>query len=179
MIKFLERLLKAQKYPRVQATVSRYENPNDWRSRNGVMVTFTDEHCSVVGVACVSGIDTESPFLYNLEVYPKYRNLGYGHSIMKYLVEYGGVNILTVDEDNEKAINLYKEFGFLTTGYSFDDQHNEVFTMRLGNPYPCVLGLELRNKPVDADYKVVVNYNPGIPRISVTPMWVHRRKQKT
>ena len=87
------------------------KNPNDWVSQTAVSISFYKEN-NKIGEVSISGIDTESPFIYDLEVSKAYRGNGYGTMIMRYIIDTYKANELVVNADNEPAINLYKKFGF-------------------------------------------------------------------
>ena len=87
------------------------DNPNDKVSPEGVFLSFYlgKEKIGEVGI---SAIESEMPFLYDLEVKEKYRGQGYGSIILEYCIAKYKVNDLSVSIDNEKAISLYKKHGF-------------------------------------------------------------------
>lgn len=53
------------------------------------------------------------------EVIKEYRNNGYGSKLLLKAINTGKVNRLTVSSSNEKAINLYKDFGFFINGFDY------------------------------------------------------------
>lgn len=111
-------------------------NPNDTLSSKAVDLTFYDGN-DKVGECSVSSIDTDRPFLYNLEVFKKYRGKGYSHDIMKYVLSHYKIFELTVDKDNEIAIELYKKHGFKLY-CEFKDGNEWVYDMRIdcSDPIP-------------------------------------------
>lgn len=88
-------------------------NPNDDLSQKAVELTFFDNN-KKIGECCISSIDTDRPFLYNLEVVPSERGKGYGTEIMDYCIKNYNAKEVTVDTDNKVAIHLYKKLGFDT-----------------------------------------------------------------
>lgn len=61
-------------------------------------------------------------FIYNVYVYPKYRQNGLGNILIKdAIAKYGGID-LTVGKTNTKAINLYKKHGFKIKGDGNSDK---------------------------------------------------------
>lgn len=113
-ISFIEPIYESKnnKAPRVTAKVIDTSNPNDGLSSKAVDLTFYNENKEKVGEASISAVDTDNGFLYNVEVLKKYRGMGYGSSIMEYVLKHYKVKELTVEETNEIAINLYKKYGF-------------------------------------------------------------------
>lgn len=86
-------------------------NKNDSVSSKAVSLSFYDGN-NKIGIVSISGIDTNEPFIYNLEVFKEYRGKGYSKEIMKYIIDKYNANCLSVRPDNKIAINLYKKFGF-------------------------------------------------------------------
>lgn len=104
------------KFPEVDVKSKKTTNPNDPESSKAVDLTFFDSSSGdKVGEASISSIDTDDAFLYNVEVFEKFRRKGYGNSIMVYCIENYQVAELTVEPDNDVAISLYKKFGFKKT----------------------------------------------------------------
>lgn len=99
-------------YPKVSATVKESINPNDTLSSKAVDLQFYDENRNHIGEGSVSAIDTDNAFMYNLEVFSKYRGKGYGNSIVSYILAHYKVTDVTVEIGNDVAISLYKKFGF-------------------------------------------------------------------
>ena len=87
------------------------DNPNDPMSKKGVKLDFYDNGTKV-GTASLSAIDTDQPFIYDLEVNKELRGKGYGNQIVDYLVKNYGANDLAVSGDNEIAKHLYEKHGF-------------------------------------------------------------------
>ena len=61
-------------------------NPNDRESTKAVKLDFYDDD-KKIGIAYISAIDTNNGFIYNLEVYKKYRGNGYANDIMNYILK--------------------------------------------------------------------------------------------
>ena len=102
---------KVKKKHKLTAKITETTNPNDPESDKAVDITFYDGD-NKIGEASVSGIDIKNGFLYNVEVFKKYRGQGYGNDIMDYVLSHYSINELTVEPDNVIAINLYKKYGF-------------------------------------------------------------------
>ena len=67
-------------------------------------------------------------FIYNLQVQPEYQGKGFGKILTNDAIEkYGGID-LTVGKDNDRAIKLYKKFGFEIVG---DDNDDSEYYMKL------------------------------------------------
>lgn len=103
------------------------ENPNDWKSKKAVRIDFYDDG-KKIGTTSISGIDTDEGFLYEVEVFKKYRGKGYGSQIIKYCIDHYPVKELTVETSNEVAIHLYKKFGFKIKK-TFKDDGKEFYDM--------------------------------------------------
>lgn len=95
----------------LKVTTRNTTNPNDSVSTKAVALNFYDgkDH---IGEVYISAVDTKEGFIYNLEVFKKYRGKGYGRKIMEYVLDNYDATDLTVDPDNEIAIKLYKSLGF-------------------------------------------------------------------
>lgn len=95
----------------LKVTTRNTTNPNDNVSTKAVALNFYDgkDH---IGEVYISAVDTKEGFIYNLEVFKKYRGKGYGRKIMEYVLDNYDATDLTVDPDNEIAIKLYKSLGF-------------------------------------------------------------------
>lgn len=105
------------------------KNENDPVSSEAVKLDFylNKEH---IAEASISAVDTDKGFLYDLEVFKKYRGKGYGTAILKYVLSHYKVNELTVDKSNTKAIKLYKRFGF-KTGVEFKEDGKTRVDMKI------------------------------------------------
>ena len=108
---------------RLTTKIKRRDNENDF-SPFGYQVDFYDED-KHIGTASVCGIKDNNTFLYDLEVFPEYRGKGYGNDITKFMIDKYDIKQLYVRKDNNKAINLYKKFGFEIT----DDANDEEYLM--------------------------------------------------
>lgn len=92
--------------------IKRTKNPNDFISQEAVDIDFYNINNDKIGTASISAIDTNNAFLYNVEVYKKFRGIGYGKLIVQYCLDNYQIKQLTVEYNNTIAINLYKKFGF-------------------------------------------------------------------
>lgn len=101
--------------------ISRRDNENDF-SPFGYRVDFYDD-ATYIGTASVCGIKDNDPFLYDLEVTPKYRGKGYSKEILQFMIDKYDVSTLYVDKDNDIAINLYKKFNWIIVGDASEDQY--------------------------------------------------------
>lgn len=119
------------KCPPVTATEEKRDNPNDHDSPTGVKLTFFDINKNKVGEASISAIDTPNGFLYDVEVFEKYRGQGYGNSIMQYVLKHYKVTELTVEKGNTVAMSLYKKFGF-HRAIDFKENGKDMIDMRKG-----------------------------------------------
>lgn len=119
------------KCPPVTATEEKRDNPNDHDSPTGVKLTFFDIIKNKVGEASISAIDTPNGFLYDVEVFEKYRGQGYGNSIMQYVLKHYKVTELTVEKGNTVAMSLYKKFGFRKE-IDFKENGKNMIDMRKG-----------------------------------------------
>lgn len=86
-------------------------NPNDGLSGKGVKLDFFIDQ-DKIGTVSISGTDIKRGFVYDLEVFKKYRGNGYGRYIMEYILKHYDIEGLTVDINNAVAISLYKSLGF-------------------------------------------------------------------
>ncbi|MCM1532565.1 MAG: GNAT family N-acetyltransferase [Ruminococcus flavefaciens] len=116
-------------WPKITARVTESENPNDWKSKKAVDIKFFNDKHVKIGEASVSGIDTKEPYLYNIEVYPRYRGKKYGNAIMRYLMRMYNPTELCVESDNVPALKMYERFGFKKDGY-FEDFRVTMLVMR-------------------------------------------------
>lgn len=101
--------------PKITAKISKTKNPNDGLSSTAVRLWFFNERKEEIGEASASAIDTNTAFLYDVEVFPAYRGKGYGYAIVEYMMEHYPITELTVEKSNKVAISLYKKFGFTKT----------------------------------------------------------------
>lgn len=109
------------------------KNPNDSVSQKAVELLFYDG-TTKVGRVCISAVDTDKGFVYDLEVDKKYRGKGYGRHIMEYVLNNYRVRDLTVEPTNTVAINLYKSLGFTITKKTSDPVDNKaVYLMQYNN----------------------------------------------
>lgn len=116
--------------PPVKAVATNSENPNDKVSTKAVDVAFYDTKGNHIGMAAVSAVDTDDGFLYNVEVFPKYRGKHYGDAIMSHMISNYKIAQLSVGKANIPAINLYKKHGFNVQG-EFDYKGEKMLDMTL------------------------------------------------
>jgi ribosomal protein S18 acetylase RimI-like enzyme len=104
----------------------RRDNDADF-SPFGYKVDFYDgeEH---IGEGSVCGIKDNEAFLYDFEVYPKFRGKGYSKEMLQYMIDNYDLKQLYVDQDNTIAINLYKKFGF-TIDDEVEDNSKPAYSM--------------------------------------------------
>lgn len=92
---------------------------------SGVEVKFYDGDEYIGKCATCEFEGVPNAFLHGFEVKAKYRGKGYGTQILKYMLRKYNCRVLYVVETN-RAVNLYKRFGFKQTG-KFS---NKVIIMR-------------------------------------------------
>ena len=102
------------------------KNENDSVSSEAVKLDFylNKEH---IAEASISAVDTGKGFLYDLEVFKKYRGQGNGTKIMQYILSHYKVSDLSVDTDNTPAIKLYTKFGFKRKKSFYDKTQKKTF----------------------------------------------------
>lgn len=98
-------------YGDLKAKIKTIKNPHDDKSK-AVKIDFYNEDEKHIGEVSISSADTNSAFVYDLEVFTEYRGKGYGRKIMEFALKNYSITDLTVDLDNTIAINLYKSLGF-------------------------------------------------------------------
>ena len=102
------------------------KNENDSVSSEAVKLDFylNKEH---IAEASISAVDTDKGFLYDLEVFKKYRGQGNGTKVMQYILSHYKVSDLSVDADNTPAIKLYTKFGFKRKKSFYDKTQKKTF----------------------------------------------------
>lgn len=115
--------------PKVTAKISKTKNPNDGVSSTAVRLWFFNERKEEIGEASASAIDTNTAFLYDVEVFPAYRGKGYGYAIVEYMMDHYPITELTVEKSNKVAISLYKKFGFTET-MEFKENGKDMIDMK-------------------------------------------------
>ena len=115
-------------WPTITTTATTSTNPNDHIDQSAVTLKFFNSEDKEVGEASISGYNTAIPYLYDLEVYSRFRGQGYGNSIMNYIMRNYRVTQLCVEPDNKAAIHLYKKFGFKERS-RFTDNGRELIEM--------------------------------------------------
>lgn len=83
--------------------------------RHVIRVSFYNDMKVKVGSAMVEGFDSPNPFMFNFNIYKKYRQQGYGDAAVKYLIKHFKIKTLTVDCSNKIAIHMYvkNKFGII------------------------------------------------------------------
>lgn len=104
-------------------------DPYHPETEKAVDLKFYNTNGDQVGEASISGYNTDIPFLYNMEVFPKYRGQRYSNMIMTYLIDKYNPKQLTVKPSNKVAIHLYEKFGFKKYG-DYMDGKTKMFEMR-------------------------------------------------
>jgi ribosomal-protein-alanine N-acetyltransferase len=98
---------------------------------------------TLVGYAGISRLGRTPPFEYEIHtigVDPAYQRHGIGRAMMTRLLEQAGAGsavFLEVRTDNEPAIELYRDLGFVTVGLRkryYRASGADAFTMRRGEP---------------------------------------------
>jgi ribosomal protein S18 acetylase RimI-like enzyme len=93
--------------------IVRRDNENDY-SPFGYKVDFYDGN-DHIGEGSICGIKDNNGFLYDFEVFPKFRGKGYSKEMLQFFINKYHAKSLFVNHDNTIAINLYKKFGFKVT----------------------------------------------------------------
>lgn len=83
--------------------------------RHIMRVSFYNDKNVKVGSAMIEGFDAPMPFMFNLNIYKKYRRQGYGDAAVKYMINHFKIKTLTVECSNKIAIHLYVKNKFGTT----------------------------------------------------------------
>lgn len=116
-------------WPDVTAFEQPRENENDYVSHDGIKVVFENDKHVKIGEVSISGINTDEPYLYDLEVYSRYRGKNYGNAIMRYVMRKYKPTELCVEWKNEIAQKLYERFGFKKDA-TIADWHTTLIVMR-------------------------------------------------
>lgn len=116
-------------WPDVTAFEQPRENENDYVSHDGVKVVFENDKHVKIGEVSISGTATDEPYLYDLEVYPRYRGKKYGNAIMRYVMQKYKPTELCVEWKNEIAQKLYERFGFKKDSI-IEDYRTTLIVMR-------------------------------------------------
>jgi len=111
VLKYTKPMNETVQYPRLRAEVKETTNPNDTQSQKAVDVTFYDGN-RLIGTASASAINTDSAFLYNVEVVKDQRGKGYGKAIVNHMMTNYPITDLSIAPDNRIAIDMYEKFGF-------------------------------------------------------------------
>ena len=106
--------------PSIHAEIKEIKDPYHPDTDLAVDLTFYNTNKERIAEASISGYNTDMPFLYNMEVFPKYRGQHYSNAIMSYLIKKYNPKQLTVRPSNKIAIHLYEKFGFRMYGDFMD-----------------------------------------------------------
>ena len=88
---------------------------NKTNDGDGIKATFYENDKYIGRMYTCEYEGKANAFLYNFDVKKEYRGKGYGSQILKYMIDTFNVRVLYVDKEN-KAIHLYKRFGFKKSG---------------------------------------------------------------
>lgn len=124
---------------------------------DALKITFFDGN-KKIGTASVCPFNGEkTSFIYNVEVEKNLRGKGYGTAIMEYMIDKYDVKYLNVERKNEIAQNLYKKFGFVSTG---PVNKNEGTCIRMERKENLKEGIELNNG--DEQFLLESNLDEGL-----------------
>lgn len=121
-------LNESAELPEIQPKIKNIKDPYNSKDK-AVDITFYNKTGERVGEASVSAINTDMPFLYDVEVFQPYRGQHYSTAFMKYIMKEYKPKQLTVEPSNTVAINLYKKFGFYVYG-NYQDGKTLMYEMR-------------------------------------------------
>ena len=145
------------------------KNENDPVSSEAVKLDFylNKEH---IAEASISAVDTGKGFLYDLEVFKKYRGQGNGTKVMQYILSHYKVSDLSVDADNTPAVKLYTKFGFKRKKSFYDRTQKKTFDWYQREP--ILLDESVHKSTVDSNHKQrgQINLN-SLTRIDITEKW--------
>lgn len=82
--------------------------------RHIMRVSFYNDKNVKVGSAMIEGFDAPKPFMFNLNIYKKYRRQGYGDAAVKYMIKHFKIKTLAVECANKVAIHMYVKNKFMT-----------------------------------------------------------------
>lgn len=163
-IRLLETALEKPTWPDIATTWSDTTNPNDQKSSKGVEIQFYDDDTEDhVGTACISGIDTDDGYLYDFEVFKKFRGKHYAHSMMYYILTHYTVTTLIVKPNNHAAIHLYEKFGFKKHGTYEEDGVKYLDMRRKKGKF--VITESADTDPVDREEKAKLTKKYGIDNV--------------
>lgn len=120
---------KESNWPAITAKASIKDEKINGKPAKSAVVEFFNDTEHKVGTAYIDNCDSEKPYLYRLEVLPRYRGKLYGNSIMRYLMQEYHPTEATVESDNAAGVYLYKKFGFETYD-TFEDWHVTMLSMQ-------------------------------------------------
>ena len=150
------------------------KNENDPVSSEAVKLDFylNKEH---IAEASISAVDTGKGFLYDLEVFKKYRGQGNGTKVMQYILANYKVSDLSVDADNVPAIKLYTKFGFKRKKSFYDKTQKKTFDWYQREP--ILLDESVHKSTIDSNHKQKGRMTlSSLDKIEVTEKW---RKEHT
>lgn len=101
------------------------ENVNKYKSDDNMLIhartgddvfgtMLIDDNNNLIGY-----IAWQNKMIIAFEVVENYRKQGYGSKLLLKAINTGNIKRLTVSSSNKDAINLYKDFGFLETGFDY------------------------------------------------------------
>jgi ribosomal protein S18 acetylase RimI-like enzyme len=101
------------------------ENVNKYKSDGNMLIhartgddvfgtMLIDDNNKLIGY-----IAWQNKMIIAFEVVENYRKQGYGSKLLLKAINTGNIKRLTVSSSNKDAINLYKDFGFLETGFDY------------------------------------------------------------
>lgn len=162
-------------WPDVTAFEQPRENENDYVSHDGVKVVFENDKHIKIGEVSISGTATDEPYLYDLEVYPRYRGKKYGNSIMRHVMQKYKPTELCVEWKNEIAQKLYERFGFKKDAI-IEDYHTTMIVMRTKRKHAgsfksneeSISESVVETHPMDRDEKKKVAEKYGIRPVGQT-----------
>lgn len=99
--------------------VKKYKAENNMlihaRTGNGISgFMLIDNSNNLIGY-----IAWQNKMIIAFEIVENYRKQGYGSKLLLKAINTGNIKRLTVSSSNKDAINLYKDFGFLETGFDY------------------------------------------------------------
>lgn len=122
-------MVEGMPYPKIEVRIWDTDESNALPDGKSTGLIFSDsKNHTEIGVAIVNTVHNDRPFLYNFFINPEFRNQGYGHAAMQYMIDTYGVSTLSVLSDNDVAMHLYKSFGF-HVAYSYVENGNNLLYM--------------------------------------------------
>lgn len=109
--------------------MNKLTNTETGHERHVMRVSFYNDKKVKVGSAMIEGFDASMPFMFNLNIYKKYRRQGYGDAAVKYMINHFKIKTLTVECSNKIAIHLYTKNKFGIT-HCFNHDGNSYVNMK-------------------------------------------------